>query len=51
MASRNLGDATMSPDADVNIPLDVQDMLEYSRGWQGDCLPTELALGAGLLKC
>jgi len=31
MASRNLGDATMSPDADVNIPLDVQDMLEDSR--------------------
>lgn len=25
---RHLGDATLSPDADVNIPMDVQDMLE-----------------------
>ena len=53
-ASRPLDDATPSPDADVNIPLDVQDMLEEymvgePTGRKGDCWPFLFSLEVGIL--
>jgi len=58
--SQALGVATLSPEAEVNLPLDVQDVLEESMlrgqsekreeatGWPGECWPTVLSLETGV---
>ena len=58
--SRPLGFATPSSEAEVNLPLDVQDVLEESMlrgqsekreeatGWPGECWPTVLSLETGV---
>ena len=58
--SRPLRVATLSPEAEVNLPLDVQDVLEESMlrgqsekreeatGWPGECWPTVLSLETGV---
>ena len=53
-ASRHLGDVTPSQEADVNMPLDVQDMLEEymvgePTGGKGDCWPFLFSLDVGML--
>ena len=59
--SQPLGVATPSPEAEVKLPLDVQDVLEESmlrgqsekreepNGCPGECWPNELSLETGVL--
>lgn len=50
--SRHLGDATPSPEAEVNIPLDVleKSVVGEASEWQGDCWPTVRSLETGVLQ-